>query len=113
MDQDTHFVGKAALQRIAMAGVSREVVGVELAHEPITGYIEEPLPITDEEGDRIGHVSSVFYSPRLDRNIGFALVPADRSDPGTKLSVQAPLREATATVVPTPFVDPHKHIPKS
>lgn len=113
LDQDTDFIGKAALQRIATTGVSRKVMGVELTHEPITGYIEEPLPITDEEDHRIGHVSSVFYSPRLDRNIAFALIPADRSDPGTKLSVHAPLREAAATVVPTPFVDPQKHIPKS
>jgi aminomethyltransferase len=35
------------------------------------------------------------------------------SEVGTELAVETPTRKAGATVVPKPFVDPKKEIPKS
>ena len=69
---------------------------------------------TVRDGDRpIGHVSSALYSPRLEKNIGYAWVPTDRSQLGTEFVVEAPFGEAPALVVSVPFVDPTKVIPKS
>lgn len=113
LDQKADFIGRRALARIAEEGVSRKVVGVEIAGDPLTGYLDDYLPITSG-GRQIGQVSSAFWSPRLEKNIGFALVPIDHSDVGTKLTTRTAARgEIDAVVVPKPFVDPQKHTPKS
>jgi aminomethyltransferase len=65
-------------------------------------------------GRTIGHVTSAIYSPRLKQNIGYALVPISNAALGTRLTVSIPeAGERAATVVPRPFVDPEKAIPKS
>jgi aminomethyltransferase len=58
-------------------------------------------------------VTSAIYSPRLKENIGFAMVPVAHAALGTKLEVETPAGWADAVVVPMPFVDPGKMIPKS
>jgi aminomethyltransferase len=64
-------------------------------------------------GQALGHVTSALYSPRLAKNIGYALVPATWSPVGTKLEVNTPAGMRAATVVPMPFVDPKKTLAKS
>ncbi len=112
LDSDSDFIGKQALTDIAEKGVSRKIVGVELGGDPIMGYLDDYLPVTD--GDtQIGQVSSAFWSPRLERNIGFALVPIEQTELGTKLTVRTAARGLIdATVVEKPFVDPRKETPK-
>jgi len=60
-----------------------------------------------------GTVTSAIYSPRLERNIGYAWLPVEHTEPGTRISVETPGGTRDATVVPMPFVDPGKQIPKS
>ncbi len=112
-EQEADFIGKEALRRIADQGVRRKVVGVEIDTDPLIGYLDDYLPVTDGD-EQIGQVSSAFWSPRLERNIGFALVPTELSDNGTKLTVRTAARgQVDATVVPRPFIDPKKETPKS
>ncbi len=112
LDKASDFIGKQALQRIADAGVQRKVVGVEIAGDPIIGYFDDYVPVM-EDGRQIGQVSSAFWSPRLEKNIGFALVPVDHSEDGTVLTVRTDARgDIAAVVVPRPFVDPSKQTPK-
>ncbi|MDQ3612591.1 MAG: glycine cleavage system protein T [Actinomycetota bacterium] len=111
LEQDSDFIGKDALRRIKEEGVRRKVVGVEMGGDPIVGYIEDYLQVVD--GDNlIGQVSSAFWSPRLKKNIGFALVPIDYAKPGTEMTVRANIGDTTATVVEKPFIDPRKETPK-
>lgn len=110
-DQEADFIGKEALSRIAAEGVGRLVVGVEIGGDPIVGYIEDYLPVIDGE-KQIGQVSSAFWSPRLEKNVGFALVPVELAELGTKLTVRSAKGETTAVVVPKPFFDPRKQTPK-
>jgi glycine cleavage system aminomethyltransferase T len=111
LDQEADFIGKGALRRVASYGVTRKVVGVEIGGDPIIGYHEDYLPVVD--GDRqIGQVSSAFFSPRLEKNIGFALVPIEHADLGSKLTVDSARGRADAVVVPKPFIDPRKETPK-
>jgi aminomethyltransferase len=59
-------------------------------------------------------VTSAIYSPRLGKNIGYAMVPIGLAAPGTGLSVGIPgSGEREAHVVRKPFVDPKKDIPKA
>ncbi|MGH3348150.1 MAG: glycine cleavage T C-terminal barrel domain-containing protein [Nocardioides sp.] len=111
LDKGADFIGKQALTRIAEEGVSRKVVGVELGGDPMIGYHDDYLPVLDG-GDQIGQVSSAFWSPRLEKNIGFALVPVEHSELDTELTVETARGEIGAVVVPRPFIDPKKETPK-
>jgi glycine cleavage system aminomethyltransferase T len=61
----------------------------------------------------VGRVTSATWSPRLEKNIGFAWVPVELSELGTSLRVDTADGDRDATVVSMPFVDPGKQIPKS
>jgi aminomethyltransferase len=111
LDKADDYQGKDALARIRSEGVRRRLVGVEIEGDRLS-FNPTKWPVR-ENGEVIGKVTSALYSPRLARNIGYAWVPVERSDPGTKLTVQTPNGDAGATVVPIPFVDPGKEIPKS
>src|SRR5438132_10795393 len=113
LDKDSDFIGKEALKRVAEEGVKRKVVGVEIDGHPIIGYIEDFLPVLEGE-TQIGQITSAFYSPRLERNIGYALVPIEHAEIGAKLTVGTYAGASTsAKVVPKPFIDPKKEIPKT
>jgi len=59
-------------------------------------------------------VTSALYSPRLKSNIGYAMLPVSQAALHTVLTVKIPgVGERRATVVPRPFIDPKKDIPKS
>ncbi|MFN2490905.1 MAG: glycine cleavage T C-terminal barrel domain-containing protein [Actinomycetota bacterium] len=112
LGKEADFIGKEALTRIANEGVKRKVVGIELEGDPIIGYIEDYLAVVDDD-DLVGQVSSVFYSPRLERNIGYALVPVEMTELGTKLTVRSAKGDHRAIVVGKPFIDPRKETPKT
>lgn len=111
LEKESDFIGRRALVRIAEEGVRRKVVGVELGGDPMIGYHDDYLPVL-EGGEQIGQVSSAFWSPRLEKNVGFALVPVERSELDTKLAVRTARGEISAVVVRRPFVDPKKETPK-
>ena len=112
LDQEADFIGKKALTRIAEEGVSRKVVGVEIGGDPMIGYFEDYLQVVEND-EQIGQVSSAFWSPRQERNIGYALVPIRHAEVGSKLTIRTAKGETHAVVVPKPFIDPKKETPKS
>jgi glycine cleavage system aminomethyltransferase T len=64
-------------------------------------------------GDRVGQVTSACYSPRLEKNIGFAMLPIELTEFGTQLVVETPQSgRVDAVVVRKPFIDPEKEVPK-
>lgn len=111
LDIELPFMGKEALRRIQAEGVRRRVVGVEIAGERLE-MNNTNWPV-ESRGKSVGKVTSAVYSPRLEKNIGYAWVPIELAELGTELTVETPEDGRTATVVPMPFVDPGKQIPKS
>ncbi len=111
LEQDADFIGKAALTKIKTEGVRRKLVGVEIEADPLPSN-EEPWPVY-YGADRTGKVTSCAHSPRLAKNIGFALVNAQHAEPGTALMVKTPTGMAEANVVTIPFLDPQKQIVKA
>ena len=65
-----------------------------------------------KDGERIGEVTSACYSPRLEKNIGFAMVPIEQAGLGTEYEIEKPDETVGAVMVPKPFVDPKKETPK-
>jgi glycine cleavage system aminomethyltransferase T len=115
--QEADFMGRAALERIKEEGVSRKLVGVEIGGEKLGAYNDgsmiDVFPVSDvKSGQVIGKVTSACYSPRLEKNIGYAMIPIEYTELGTELIVDTPAERTSAVVVPKPFHDPTKEIPK-
>ena len=111
LDKAEDFMGREALRRISEEGVRRKLVGVEIEGDPLP-FNDARWPVWSD-GSTVGAVTSALYSPRLEKNIGYAWVPVALSEIGTSVTVETPSRKAGATVVAKPFVDPTKEIPKS
>ena len=112
VDLDVECVARDALRRIKERGVSRRLVGVEIDGDPLPALNFTKWPVT-LNGERVGKVTSAVYSPRLERNIGYAWVPAELSELGQELDVASEWGPRSATVAPMPFWDPEKQIPVS
>jgi len=112
LDQKLDFIGREALKRIKHEGIKRKLVGVEIEGERIEFNMTKwPVSVGDAQ---IGRITSAIYSPRLGKNIGYAKVLVDYAELGTELTILIPVAdERKATVVPKPFVDPGKKIPKA
>ena len=106
------YIGKKALARIRKEGVKRKLVGVEIGGEPFQGWVPEYWPVLAQHRE-VGVLTGGAYSPRLRKNIGYAMVPIAHSKLGTALTVRTPTVDRAATVVRKPFIDPKKEIPKS
>jgi aminomethyltransferase len=112
VDLDVPCVARDALNRIAGEGVRRRIVGVEFEGErfPSLNFTKWPVVVG---GAQVGRVTSAVLSPRLERNIGSAWLPAELAELDTELHVASEWGPRTATVVGMPFVDPEKAIPVS
>jgi aminomethyltransferase len=109
---DEQSISMAAYRRIKREGVTRKINGVELDGDAFPGLNNVKWPVVDG-GSRIGKVTSAIHSPRLNKNIGYAWLPAERSNTGEHVRVETEWGVRGATVVQMPFVDPGKQIPVS
>ncbi|HXF71549.1 MAG TPA: glycine cleavage T C-terminal barrel domain-containing protein [Actinomycetota bacterium] len=109
---DEASISLPALRRIKERGITRRINGMEFDGDPFPALNFVKWPVV-EGGRTIGTVTSAIYSPRLAKNIGYAWLPIERSEPGTRVTVESEWGTRTATVVPMPFVDPDKEIPRS
>ncbi len=73
----------------------------------------EPRWPVFSDNEKVGHVSSAVYSPRLERNIGFALLDAAHSGDSGGLRVETAEGVRNITITSLPFVDPDKKIPRA
>ena len=103
LGQESDFVGKAALRRLASEKPERQLVGLDIGGPPIAPP-ETPWRIELVDGRYAGRVSSACYSPGLERNIGLALVSSEWAAPETRVVVQAPDGPHEAMIAPLPFV---------
>jgi glycine cleavage system aminomethyltransferase T len=110
LDKKRPFIGREALRRIARDGVTRKLVGIEVPGEPIPLEIAEARPAY-RKGQKVGRVTDLVWSPRLERNIGYVWVPVDLAQPGTELEVEMPGGMTLARTAGLPFIDPKKRIP--
>ena len=97
------FVGRAACE-LLRTRVARCIVGFETPHRDPAAPIEECHLVIDR--DRIaGRVTSVGYSPALDKTIGLAVLEGHAEVPSRITIRVAGRRLVEARVVTTPFYD--------
>jgi aminomethyltransferase len=109
LDKKARFIGREALRKIHAEGNHRRLVGIEIDAEPILHNESFWRVLVNDE--IVGHVSRCVFSPRLERNIGFANVPAELTEIGTALVVKTPSGPANAVVVNTPWFPAQKVLP--
>ena len=97
--EKSEFVGREALVRQRAAGVTRKLVGFEMAERGIArhGY---PVYVGEE---RVGVVTSGTRTPFLEKAIGLTYLPSGASAPGSECAIEIRGRRVGARVVPLPF----------
>src|SRR5436309_3270205 len=93
LEQEADFIGKEALRRIKAEGITRKLVGVEIGGAKLGSYNDGTMIDVfrvHKHGDRVGSITSACYSPRLDKNIGYAMLPIELAELGTELEVETP-----------------------
>ncbi|HEY3214030.1 MAG TPA: glycine cleavage T C-terminal barrel domain-containing protein [Actinomycetota bacterium] len=114
-DQEADFLGRARLEEIRDGDlVDRKLVGIDIGGDPMRdeGALNDFWPLV--KGDaKLGRVTAGAWSPRLERNIGYAWVPIRWEAPGSTFEAETPRGRVPVTVASLPFVDPTKDIPKS
>src|SRR5438445_12496824 len=93
-------------------GIKRKLVGVEVEGAPLGAWIPDDWDV-HADGRKVGHVTSMAYSPRLEKNIGYALVGIDHAKIGTRLRVSPTSGVRSASVGKKPLVDRKKDTPRS
>jgi aminomethyltransferase len=115
LEQGADFIGKEALHRIKEEGPKRKLAGVEISGDSLGSYNDGSMidffPVS-HGGREVGRVTSACHSPRLEKNIGYAMVPIELADLGTEFEVDVYGDSRDAVVVEMPFIDPKKETPK-
>jgi aminomethyltransferase len=125
MNKQADYIGKAALKRIKAEGIKRKLVGLEIAGAPTYEWnwdsgIENPpgwdtgdrWPVT-QNGKKAGYLTKAYFSPKLKKNIGRAMVSLEYSKEGTELTLETPAGPRTAKVASFYFTDPRKDIARA
>ncbi|QAU13980.1 aminomethyl transferase family protein [Halorubrum sp. BOL3-1] len=83
-DKDVDYIGKEALeeQKAQIENgdypFNHKMIGMKMAGEPIHDYASDFWLISDpESGDEVGYLTSPWYNPELETNIGMGFVPAE------------------------------------
>jgi len=102
LDQEADFLAKDALRQIEKQGVTQRQAGIKISGEPIAGN-SHWWKVLDDDGVRIGTVTSACHSPRLQENIALSIMDMAHQEPGTPVLVElvsGELRPGTITTMP-------------
>ena len=102
LDQEADFIGKKALIQINKQKLKQKIVGIEFGTERMKGWNEDCWPVMENE-KQIGKVTTAAYSPGLKKNIGYAMLPIEKTEIGTKITIISRGIKTGATVIKEPF----------
>lgn len=94
------FTNSENLQKQKEAGVTRKLIGFEMA-EP--GIPRAHYEITNATGEIIGEVTSGTQSPCLGKGVGLGYVTTAYSTPGSEIYIKVRNKSLKANVVKLPF----------
>jgi aminomethyltransferase len=97
------FIGRKAIEAMRAAGVTRKLVGFEMAERAVARHGYRLL----KAGDPVGVVTSGSFSPSLERCIGMGYARADLASVGVEVDVDIRGQAHRARVAKTPFVPSH------
>ena len=95
-----NFTAKEILERQKAEGVRRKLIGFEMIDKGIPRHGYE---INDENGNKIGEVTSGTQSPTLGKAIGMGYVLKNFSSAGSKIYIKVREKRLEAKVIKLPF----------
>jgi len=95
------FIDAEKLKKQKEEGADRKLVAFKLKGK---GIARHGYDIVDENGTKIGTVTSGTMSPTLKEAIGMGYVPADKAKPGSVILIQIRKKQVPAEVVKLPFI---------
>ncbi|MBR9859311.1 glycine cleavage system aminomethyltransferase GcvT [bacterium] len=95
------FVHMEYHQKLKEDGVKRKLVGFEMIDK---GIPRQLYVVVNEEGEKIGEVTSGTQSPSLNKAIGMAYVQPEYSKAGTEIYIQIRNKTLKAEVAKIPFL---------
>ena len=100
---EKQFIDKDLLQKQQQEGVSRKLAGFEMIDKgiPRHGY-----DVLDENGKKIGIVTSGTMGPFVKKAIGMAYLPTALAKPGSEIFINVREKSLKAVVVKMPFYRP-------
>jgi sarcosine oxidase subunit alpha len=102
LDKEEDFIGRWALEAVQERGNENMLVGFTVDN----GAVPTEGAAVVADGKPVGRVTSSRFSPKLERSIGMAWVPASMSDDGTPITVVDEGKRIKAAVHTAPFYDP-------
>ena len=94
--KEADYIGKEALERQrdqidkGEYPFKLKMVGFKFGGRPVMDYANDFWLIQNREGSRVGYVTSPWYSPELELNIGLGFVPHELTEVGTVLKIEVP-----------------------
>ena len=104
--QKSHFIGKDALLEQKNEGIKRKRVGIQMLE---SGIPRPRFEIYNDEGEKIGYMTSGTFSPLLKCGIGMAYVKASQAQKGKTVHVKIRNKLAKGKIVSFPFYDTEKY----
>jgi folate-binding protein YgfZ len=96
------YIGQEIIARIKYRGhVAKKLSGVMFDG---TVEVDPGALINSVDGKEVGRITSVAYSPKLNRTIALAYLKYDYVTPGTDVKAATGNQEFSGTVVELPFV---------
>lgn len=94
-----HFIGKDALTKQKAEGLKRKISGFEMKDRGIPRHGYEVYA----DGEKIGFVTTGYFSPTLKKNIGLALIDAKYAKLGNSIEVMVRNKLLKAEIVSRKF----------
>ena len=94
------FVNSEALKAQKEAGLTKKLVGFVLDER---GIPRQGYDIVDDNGTKIGHVTSGTMGPSVEKGIGLGYVETAHAKVDSKINIQIRKKAVPATVVRPPF----------
>lgn len=100
LNKEADFIGKDALKAQADGGLERISVGFELLGRgiPREGYE------VYKDGEKIGHVTTGYMSPTLNKNIGNALIKISEKEMGNEIDIMVRKKPVKAKIISKNFL---------
>ena len=104
LDQEDDFIGKEALRKISQRGPTRKLMGAEIKGDPIESSNEDYLPVLID-GKRVGTMTAMVFSPRLQKNIAYVFLEIEHAKVGQEILISNFDQSLKAVVVDLPWFD--------
>lgn len=104
LDQEDDFIGKEALREISLRGPTKKLMGAEIKGDPIESSNEDYLSVLID-GKRVGTMTAMVFSPRLQKNIAYVFLDIEHAKVGQEILISNSHQSLKAEVVDLPWFD--------